>query len=105
MAAVALVAILAIFVVGVMDPNQWLRLGIAVGIIATGYAYYFCYLRSRAGTHCSPDLVAGTWMDNVGEQRWNRAWRFRGGTRRSSQGGTAEDPVSVGKAEEHVHCH
>jgi predicted amidohydrolase YtcJ len=27
--------------------------------------------------HCSPDLVAGTWMDNVGEQRWNRAWRFR----------------------------
>ena len=27
--------------------------------------------------HCSPDLVAGTWMDNVGEQRWDRAWRFR----------------------------
>ncbi|MDT5176698.1 MAG: hypothetical protein QOJ95_896, partial [Mycobacterium sp.] len=27
--------------------------------------------------HCSPDLVAGTWMDNVGEQRWSRAWRFR----------------------------
>ncbi|MFF2277598.1 amidohydrolase [Agromyces sp. NPDC058126] len=27
--------------------------------------------------HCSPDLVAGTWMDNVGEERWNRAWRFR----------------------------
>src|SRR6478609_6236930 len=27
--------------------------------------------------HCSPDLVGGTWMDNVGEQRWNRAWRFR----------------------------
>ena len=27
--------------------------------------------------HCSPDLVAGTWMDNVGEGRWNRAWRFR----------------------------
>lgn len=27
--------------------------------------------------HCSPDLVAGTWMDNVGEARWNRAWRFR----------------------------
>ena len=26
--------------------------------------------------HCSPDLVAGTWMDNVGEERWNRAWRF-----------------------------
>jgi predicted amidohydrolase YtcJ len=27
--------------------------------------------------HCSPDLVAGTWMDNVGEQRWSHAWRFR----------------------------
>lgn len=27
--------------------------------------------------HCSPDLVAGTWMDNVGEERWDRAWRFR----------------------------
>lgn len=26
--------------------------------------------------HCSPDLVAGTWMDNVGEHRWDRAWRF-----------------------------
>lgn len=27
--------------------------------------------------HCSPDLVAGTWMANVGEERWSRAWRFR----------------------------
>ena len=27
--------------------------------------------------HASPDLVAGTWMDNVGESRWDRAWRFR----------------------------
>ena len=26
--------------------------------------------------HCSPDLVAGTWMENVGEDRWSRAWRF-----------------------------
>ena len=26
--------------------------------------------------HCSPDLVAGTWMDNIGEQRWDRAWRI-----------------------------
>jgi predicted amidohydrolase YtcJ len=25
--------------------------------------------------HASPDLVAGTWMDNVGEHRWDRAWR------------------------------
>ncbi|MFT4135224.1 amidohydrolase [Microbacterium sp.] len=27
--------------------------------------------------HCSPDLVSGTWMDNVGEERWDRAWRLR----------------------------
>ncbi|MDA4892857.1 amidohydrolase [Streptomyces sp. MS2A] len=27
--------------------------------------------------HASPDLVAGTWMENVGEDRWDRAWRFR----------------------------
>jgi predicted amidohydrolase YtcJ len=27
--------------------------------------------------HCSPDLVAGTWMENVGEDRWDRAWRIR----------------------------
>ena len=26
---------------------------------------------------CSPDLVVGTWMENVGEERWDRAWRFR----------------------------
>ncbi len=47
----ALLAIATIFVVGVLDPNQWLSLGIAVSIVAAGYAYYFCYLRSRAGTH------------------------------------------------------
>lgn len=27
--------------------------------------------------HSSPDLVAGTWMENVGEARWDRAWRYR----------------------------
>ena len=27
--------------------------------------------------HCSPDLVSGTWMENVGEERWDRAWRIR----------------------------
>jgi predicted amidohydrolase YtcJ len=26
--------------------------------------------------HCSPDLVGGTWMENVGEERWDRAFRF-----------------------------
>ncbi|MDZ5077775.1 amidohydrolase [Nesterenkonia sp. HG001] len=27
--------------------------------------------------HTSPDLIRGTWMDNVGEERWGRAWRIR----------------------------
>ncbi|WP_129656892.1 amidohydrolase [Rothia halotolerans] len=27
--------------------------------------------------HASPDLIKGTWMENVGEQRWGRAWRTR----------------------------
>lgn len=27
--------------------------------------------------HASPDLVAGTWMENIGESRWDRAWRLR----------------------------
>lgn len=27
--------------------------------------------------HASPDLIDGTWKDNVGEQRWDRAWRIK----------------------------
>ena len=27
--------------------------------------------------HASPDLIEGTWMENVGEARWDRAWRVR----------------------------
>ncbi|WP_102158907.1 amidohydrolase [Zhihengliuella halotolerans] len=27
--------------------------------------------------HASPDLIEGTWMDNVGQNRWDRAWRTR----------------------------
>lgn len=26
--------------------------------------------------HCSPDLIEGAWMDNVGQERWDRAWRI-----------------------------
>lgn len=26
--------------------------------------------------HCSPDLIEGAWMNNVGEARWDRAWRI-----------------------------
>lgn len=27
--------------------------------------------------HASPDLIEGTWMANIGEARWDRAWRIR----------------------------
>lgn len=47
----ALLAIVTILVLGVMDPNQWLSLSIAVAIIGSGFLYSFGYLRSRAGTH------------------------------------------------------
>ncbi len=26
--------------------------------------------------HCSPDLIEGAWMNNVGKDRWDRAWRI-----------------------------
>ena len=42
---IALVAIGAIFVIGILDPGQWLSLGIAFGIVAAGFAYYALYLR------------------------------------------------------------
>ena len=48
---IALVAIATIFVMGLLDRTQWPSLGIAVGIVAAGYLYYFGYLRSRASTH------------------------------------------------------
>lgn len=44
---VALVAIATIFVIGILDPAQWLSLGIAAGIILAGYAYYALYLRAN----------------------------------------------------------
>ena len=49
--AIALAAIAAIFVIGVLDPGQWLSIGIALGIIAVGFGYYYLYLRPRTGTH------------------------------------------------------
>lgn len=27
--------------------------------------------------HCSPDLIEGSWVNNVGEERWDRAWRIK----------------------------
>jgi amino acid transporter len=50
-ALVALAVIAGVVVIGVMDPEQWSSLGIALGIVAAGYAYYFGYLRSRGATH------------------------------------------------------
>ncbi|GAA1779974.1 APC family permease [Agromyces lapidis] len=46
---VALAAIATIFVIGILDPGQWLSLGIAAGIIAAGFAYYALYLRRNPG--------------------------------------------------------
>ncbi|MFB9307766.1 amino acid transporter [Agromyces hippuratus] len=45
----ALVAIITIFVIGILDPAQWLSLAIAFGIVAAGYLYYVLYLRHRPG--------------------------------------------------------
>lgn len=47
---VALLAIAAIFVIGVLDPAQWLSLGIAAGIVAAGFLYYALYLRTNPAT-------------------------------------------------------
>jgi amino acid transporter len=48
--AVAILAIAAIFVIGILDPAQWLSLGIAFGIVAAGYLYYAVYLRRSPGS-------------------------------------------------------
>lgn len=46
---VALAAIATIFVIGVLDPAQWLSLSIAAGIVAAGFLYYVLYLRAHPG--------------------------------------------------------
>ncbi|BBZ78659.1 amino acid transporter [Mycolicibacterium anyangense] len=50
-ALLALAAIAGIIIIGVFDPNQWVSLGIAAGIVAVGFLYHFAYLRSRNETH------------------------------------------------------
>ncbi|GAA2030041.1 APC family permease [Agromyces tropicus] len=47
---VSLIAIAAIFIIGVLDPAQWVSLGIAIGIVVAGFAYYGLYLRRNPGT-------------------------------------------------------
>ncbi|GAA1955493.1 APC family permease [Agromyces allii] len=46
----SLVAIATIFVIGILDPAQWLSLGIAIGIIGAGFAYFSLYLRRSPAT-------------------------------------------------------
>ncbi|MFK4730386.1 APC family permease [Agromyces mediolanus] len=46
---IALIAIAAIFVIGILDPSQWLSLGIAAGIVVAGFLYYLLYLRANPG--------------------------------------------------------
>ncbi|WP_022891066.1 APC family permease [Agromyces subbeticus] len=45
----ALIAIATIFVIGILDPAQWLSLAIAFGIVAAGFLYFVLYLRQRPG--------------------------------------------------------
>ncbi len=47
---VALIAISTIFIIGVLDPAQWLSLSIAFGIVAAGFLYYAVYLRRNPAT-------------------------------------------------------
>ena len=54
---VALVAIATIIVLAVRDPDQWLSLSIAAGIVGTGFLYYYAYLRRR--TDVTVLLLAG----------------------------------------------
>lgn len=50
-ALLALAVIGGVIVIGLLDPSQWLSLGIAAAIVTTGFLYYFLYLRSRGATH------------------------------------------------------
>ena len=34
-----------------LDPAQWLSLGISLGIVAAGFVYFALYLRPRTTTH------------------------------------------------------
>lgn len=49
--AICIAALLLVFVVAVLDPEQWLSLGISLAFVAAGFAYYYLYLRPRSGTH------------------------------------------------------
>ena len=49
-ALVALVVIIGVVGISIFNPEQWVSLAIAGGILVAGYAYYFAYLRPRQGT-------------------------------------------------------
>ncbi len=53
----AILAIATIFVIGILDPAQWLSLGIAASIVAAGFLYYLVYLRTNPAT---AHLLSGT---------------------------------------------
>ena len=48
-----------IFVIGILDPAQWLSLGIAFGIVAAGFLYYALYLRA-ARARCTSSRATTT---------------------------------------------
>jgi Amino acid transporters len=48
---ISVLALVGIFVITLLDPTQWLSLGISLGLVVLGYLYYALYLRPRKGTH------------------------------------------------------
>jgi len=54
---IALLAIATIIVIALRDPDQWLSLSIAAGIVGSGFLYYYTYLRNR--TDATVLLLAG----------------------------------------------
>ena len=49
-ALVALVVIASVIGISVFNPEQWVSVSIAGGVVVAGYIYYFGYLRPRKGT-------------------------------------------------------
>lgn len=48
---ICIAALGLVFVVTLLDPEQWLSLGISLGLVAAGFVYFALYLRPRKNTH------------------------------------------------------
>lgn len=49
-ALVALLVIAGVIGISLFNPEQWVSLSVAGGVVVAGYAYYYGYLRPRQGT-------------------------------------------------------